>query len=77
MSEARLRFAPSPTGYLHIGGVRTVGSSHRLTLTEAEAEWSINYTQCSPGQSCSGDGSLTLDETQLFGLLWTFNQICR
>ena len=23
MSKPRLRFAPSPTGYLHIGGVRT------------------------------------------------------
>ena len=23
MSDIRLRFAPSPTGYLHIGGVRT------------------------------------------------------
>ncbi|MEK6694710.1 MAG: glutamate--tRNA ligase family protein, partial [Nitrospirota bacterium] len=23
MNQARVRFAPSPTGYLHIGGVRT------------------------------------------------------
>ncbi|HOW87118.1 MAG TPA: glutamate--tRNA ligase family protein, partial [Candidatus Omnitrophota bacterium] len=23
MSDIRVRFAPSPTGYLHIGGVRT------------------------------------------------------
>ena len=23
MSKIRVRFAPSPTGYLHIGGVRT------------------------------------------------------
>ena len=24
MQETRLRFPPSPTGYLHIGGARTV-----------------------------------------------------
>ena len=23
MSELRVRFAPSPTGYLHVGGART------------------------------------------------------
>ncbi|MBH0208626.1 MAG: hypothetical protein HP495_08960, partial [Nitrospira sp.] len=23
MTEVRVRFAPSPTGFLHIGGVRT------------------------------------------------------
>lgn len=28
MTEARLRFAPSPTGYLHIGGLRTALYNH-------------------------------------------------
>jgi hypothetical protein len=47
--------------------------SYQLTLTDAEAEWTVTFAESSPGQSCSGDGSLTLGETQLFGSLWTFN----
>jgi hypothetical protein len=47
--------------------------SYQLTLTEAEAEWKVTYFQSDLFQSCSGDGSLTLGETQLFGSLWTFN----
>lgn len=34
MSELRVRFAPSPTGYLHIGGARTALFNHLLSKSQ-------------------------------------------
>ena len=37
-SEARLRFAPSPTGYLHLGGLRTALFNH-LYARKLKGKW--------------------------------------
>ena len=34
MSDLRVRFAPSPTGYLHIGGARTALFNYLLAKKE-------------------------------------------
>ena len=35
MSDLRVRFAPSPTGYLHIGGARTALFNYLLAKKQA------------------------------------------
>lgn len=50
-----------------------VGSSYRFDLVRADADWTKNYSTSTPSQSCEGGGQISLDETQLFGGLWTFN----
>ncbi len=34
MSDLRVRFAPSPTGYLHIGGARTALFNYLLARSQ-------------------------------------------
>jgi len=48
-------------------------STYRFSLANAGAGWTTNYSSSSPGQSCEGGGHISLDETQLFGIMSTFN----
>lgn len=51
-----------------------LGPDYSLTLSEGDADWSVTYASSDLSQqSCQGEGSTTLDETQLFGLLLTYN----
>src|SRR5256885_2348100 len=44
MSKPRLRFAPSPTGYLHIGGVRTDQPDKPFVVRfQTPSEGSVTY----------------------------------
>ena len=59
MSKPRVRFAPSPTGYLHVGGARTAlfnwlfarhtGGTHVLRIEDTDRERSTpEHTQVIP-----------------------------
>ncbi len=56
MSKIRARFAPSPTGYLHIGSLRTVLFNYLLVKSQGGP----SAASASSGQASSGRGSLVL-----------------
>src|SRR2546428_5666638 len=79
MSKPRLRFAPSPTGYLHIGGVRTAlfnwlwarktGGAFVLRIEDTDRERSTDESR-----------KVILDSMRWLGLEWDegpFNQTDR
>lgn len=69
MSEVRVRFAPSPTGYLHIGGARTAlynwlfarkhGGKFVLRIEDTDAE-----------RSTEASANAILDQLKWLGLDW-------
>lgn len=68
---ARLRFAPSPTGYLHLGGLRTALFNH-LLARKWKGKWILRIEDTDQ-VSLSGPGvrERADDRLDLYRMLWT------
>jgi hypothetical protein len=68
---ARLRFAPSPTGYLHLGGLRTALFNH-LLARKWKGKWILRIEDTDQ-VSLSGSGVSQRADNRLgsYRMLWT------
>jgi glutamyl-tRNA synthetase len=69
MSEVRVRFAPSPTGYLHIGGVRTALYSW-LWARQNGGEFILRIEDTDRERSTDESIQIVLDSMRWLGLDW-------
>ena len=69
MSEVRVRFAPSPTGYLHIGGVRTALYSW-LWARQNEGTFILRIEDTDKERSTEESIQVVLDSMRWLGLDW-------
>src|SRR5580658_7301740 len=68
-SPARLRFAPSPTGYLHIGGVRTA-LFNWLSARKTKGAFVLRIEDTDQDRSTSESVRVILDSLRWLGLTW-------
>src|SRR5215510_2213772 len=69
MSKPRLRFAPSPTGYLHIGGVRTA-LFNWLWARKTAGTFVLRIEDTDRARSTEESRRVILDSLQWLGLGW-------
>ena len=69
MSEVRVRFAPSPTGYLHIGGVRTALYSW-LWARQRGGTFILRIEDTDRARSTEESIRIVLDSMRWLGLDW-------
>ena len=69
MSEVRVRFAPSPTGYLHIGGVRTALYSW-LWARQHSGKFVLRIEDTDRERSTEESVRVVLDSMRWLGLDW-------
>ena len=69
MTEVRVRFAPSPTGFLHIGGVRTAIFNY-LFARRMDGKFLIRIEDTDKGRSKQEYEDDILDALQWLGLKW-------
>jgi glutamyl-tRNA synthetase len=69
MSEVRVRFAPSPTGYLHIGGVRTALYSW-LWARQNRGTFILRIEDTDQERSTAKSIQVVLDSMRWLGLDW-------
>jgi glutamyl-tRNA synthetase len=69
MSEVRVRFAPSPTGYLHIGGVRTALYSW-LWARQHDGTFILRIEDTDRERSTEESIQIVLDSMRWLGLDW-------
>jgi glutamyl-tRNA synthetase len=69
MSEVRVRFAPSPTGYLHIGGVRTALYSW-LWARQNGGEFILRIEDTDRERSTDESIQIVLESMRWLGLDW-------
>ena len=69
MSEVRLRFAPSPTGYLHIGGARTALFNWLLARKE-EGKFILRIEDTDVARSTEESVDAILEGMKWLGLDW-------
>ena len=76
MSEVRVRFAPSPTGYLHIGGVRTALYSW-LWARQRGGTFILRIEDTDRERSTEESIRIVLDSMQWLGLEWDEGPLVR
>ena len=69
MSEVRVRFAPSPTGYLHIGGVRTALYSW-LWARQHRGKFILRIEDTDRARSTEESIQIVLESMRWLGLDW-------
>ena len=69
MKPARTRFAPSPTGYLHVGGVRTALFAW-LLARQSGGQFILRLEDTDKAREVEGSGQHIMDSLSWLGLRW-------
>jgi len=69
MKSARTRFAPSPTGYLHVGGVRTALFAW-LVARQTKGTFILRLEDTDKNREVEGSGQHIMDSLKWLGLEW-------
>lgn len=69
MKPVRTRFAPSPTGYLHVGGVRTALFAWLLALG-ANGKFILRLEDTDKNREVEGSGQHIMDSLRWLGINW-------
>ncbi|HSW66536.1 MAG TPA: glutamate--tRNA ligase [Bacillota bacterium] len=69
MKQARTRFAPSPTGYLHVGGVRTALFAW-LLARQSGGQFILRLEDTDKAREVAGSGQHIMDSLRWLGLDW-------
>jgi glutamyl-tRNA synthetase len=69
MKPARTRFAPSPTGFLHVGGVRTALFAW-LIARQSSGQFILRLEDTDKAREVSGSDQHIMDSLRWLGLLW-------
>lgn len=67
MKPARTRFAPSPTGYLHVGGIRTAVFAW-LTARQSEGQFVLRLEDTDKRREVAGSDRHLIDSLKALGL---------
>lgn len=67
--KVRTRFAPSPTGFLHVGGVRTALFAW-LVARQNDGEFILRLEDTDKNREVEGSGQHIIDSLQWLGLDW-------
>jgi glutamyl-tRNA synthetase len=69
MKPARTRFAPSPTGYLHVGGVRTALFAW-LLARQSKGQFILRLEDTDKVREVEGSGQHIMDSLRWLGIQW-------
>ncbi len=69
MKPARTRFAPSPTGYLHVGGIRTALFAW-LVAQQTNGQFILRLEDTDKNREVSGSGDHIVESLKWLGLRW-------
>jgi len=71
MTKVRTRFAPSPTGFLHVGGIRTALFAWLLARQAgADGQFILRLEDTDKVREVEGSGQHIMDSLQWLGLQW-------
>ena len=69
MDKVRTRFAPSPTGYMHVGGVRTALFAW-LAARHAHGQFILRLEDTDKAREVEGSDQHIMDSLKWLGLNW-------